>query len=97
MRTSFLLEDKYGVMIEKLSREEAGDLLKAIYWYRTTGEVAELPSGADVIFALIKGDIDERERKRRHKRDRASRIRNDAELCERMRNDANACGEHAEV
>lgn len=62
---SFLLEDRQGAMIEKLSDEDAGKLLKAIFHYRETGEVDDLPFGADIVFIPIQQTIDENEEKYR--------------------------------
>jgi len=62
---SFLLEDRQGAMIDKLSDEDAGKLLKAIFHYRKTGEVDDLPFGADIVFIPIQQTIDENEEKYR--------------------------------
>ena len=62
---SFLLEDRQGAMIDKLSDEDAGKLLKAIFHYRETGEVDDLPFGADIVFIPIQQTIDENEEKYR--------------------------------
>ena len=62
---SFLLEDRQGAMIDKLSDEDAGKLLKAIFHYRESGEVDDLPFGADIVFIPIQQTIDENEEKYR--------------------------------
>lgn len=58
-KKSFLLLLEYQDVIEALSNEDAGLLIKAIYKYEATGEVIELPPVVKIAFIPIKNKLDE--------------------------------------
>lgn len=58
-KKSFLLLLEYQDVIEALSNEDAGLLIKAIYKYEATGEVVDLPPVVKIAFIPIKNKLDE--------------------------------------
>lgn len=63
MKDSFVLYTKYGKHIKKLSMEQRGVLFTAILSYMEGEEVFGLEPATDMIFGIIKEDIDENNRK----------------------------------
>lgn len=59
-KDNFLLKKKRRSIIESLSNEDAGILIKAIYKYAETGE-SDLNGLLNSVFIVIKEDIDENE------------------------------------
>lgn len=57
-KKSFLVYTEWGEAIEKLSREERGDLFLALIIYADTGEKIELSLAADIAFSLFKNALD---------------------------------------
>ena len=57
-KKSFIMYMDQLRLINKLSDEEAGKLLKAVYEYQATGEMAELPPAADMLFSVICNQLD---------------------------------------
>ena len=63
MKDSFVLYTRYGKHIKKLSMEQRGVLFTAILSYMEGEEVFGLEPATDMIFGIIKEDIDENNRK----------------------------------
>lgn len=57
-KKSFIMYMDQRRLINKLSDEEAGKLLKAVYEYQATGQIAELPPAADMLFGVICNQLD---------------------------------------
>ena len=57
-KKSFIMYMDQRRLINKLTDEEAGRLLKAIYEYQATGECADLPPAADMLFGVICNQLD---------------------------------------
>ena len=58
-KKSFILYKNNKDLIESLSDEQAGKLLKAIFEYETTGETIELDPVTAIAFIAIKKELDE--------------------------------------
>ena len=63
MKDSFVLYTKYSKHIQKLSMEQRGILFTAILSYMEEEELPEMEAATDMIFGIIKEDIDECNRK----------------------------------
>lgn len=57
-KKSFLVYTEWGEAIEKLSREDRGDLFLALIIYADTGKKIELSLAADIAFSLFKNALD---------------------------------------
>ena len=57
-KVSFILYSAYSKHFSRLSDEEAGKLIKAIFQYVENGTTPELPPCADVIFTFISEQLD---------------------------------------
>ena len=58
-KKSFILYKNNKDLIESLSDEQAGKLLKAVFEYETTGEIIELDPVTAIAFIAIKKELDE--------------------------------------
>lgn len=58
-KEGFLLFTKQKAMFEKMSNEQAGILIKAIYEYEDTGKIPDLEFGLEIAFTSIKTTLDE--------------------------------------
>lgn len=63
MKDSFLLYTEQKEMIDKLSNEDAGKLIKAVYNYVATGETEELEGLLGIVFIPFKQSIDRNQEK----------------------------------
>lgn len=63
MRDSFILYTEQKEIINKLSDEQAGKLIKAIYEYEATGMMPELEKEIDLAITSIKQTLDKNEEK----------------------------------
>lgn len=59
MKDSFVLYTKYGKHIQKLDMEQRGVLFTAILNYMEEKDIPEMEPATDMIFGIIKEDIDE--------------------------------------
>lgn len=57
-KEGFLLFTEQKVLFKKMSNEQAGILIKAIYEYEDTGQLPELEFGLDIAFTTIKTTLD---------------------------------------
>lgn len=63
MRDSFILYTEQKEIINKLSDEQAGKLIKAIYEYESTGVMPILEKEIDLVITPIKQTLDKNEKK----------------------------------
>jgi hypothetical protein len=68
----FMLYKERGSLLECLSDDQAGRVIKATYAYAETGEVRDLDQGEMIVFMALKNDIDRSAKKY-------------ADICERNR------------
>ena len=106
-RKSFVLYTSYANQIEKLSVEEKGMLLDAIFTYQISGEVMSgMTPFVDIIFSFMKTQFDidrtkyedkcERleKNKRKSSRNQTEISRNQTEIC---RNQTDICRNHTDI
>ena len=74
MKDNFILYTEQQEIFDKLSDEQAGKLIKAIFSYVATGEVPELDTLLDLVFVPIRQTLD----RNKEKYDRVSEIRSKA-------------------
>lgn len=58
-KKSFVLYMSWGKAISKMTNEQAGQLLKAVYEYQTNPDASPEDAGADLVFEIIKERMDE--------------------------------------
>ena len=61
MKESFILYLEHKEIFEELDNEEAGELIKAIFEYQTTGETPNLSKSLKLAFIPIKNSLDKNE------------------------------------
>ncbi len=86
-KEGFLLFIEQKALFEKMTNEQAGILIKAIYEYEDTGKVPELEFGLDMAFTTIKTTLDKNRLKYEEvskKRSAAARSRNKNKQKEQM-------------
>lgn len=80
-KQSFILYDNWKPLINALSDEEAGILLKAVYCYRETGEISPVPATVNptLQFVINTLQVDEEKYKKRCEQNKKNRVggRND--------------------
>lgn len=90
---AFLLEKNQKVVIDELTNEEAGKLIKAIYEYEETGREPFLEKTLKIIFKQFKIRLDMYDEAYREKcaknKANAEKRWTDTNVCDRMRMDAN--------
>ena len=89
MKDSFLLYTEQEELINKLTDEQAGKLIKAIYHYAKTGEVLKMDLTLDIAFTPIKQSLD----KNAEKYERIVQ-RNKANISKRWNNTKNTSGKN---
>jgi len=62
-KDSFILYTEQKAVVDKLTDEQAGKLIKAIYEYEETGEIPELDSVLDLVFTPFKIALDKNDSK----------------------------------
>lgn len=58
VKKSFIMYTDHYRLINKLTDEECGMLLKAVYEYQVNGKITELPPAADMLFGVICNQLD---------------------------------------
>ena len=98
MKNSFILYHEYSDYINKLTDEQAGQLLKAIFAYVQDGTMPTLDPLTDMVFTVIRKQLDKDrakyEEKCKQNRKNAEKRwvkQEDANGCERMRTQKTEC------
>ncbi len=103
-KNSFILYHAHGKLFAALTDQEAGQLIKAIFCYVTTGKCADITGAAKIAYISIVDDLDRNQKKYEQKceKNRANASKRwgegksigkneDAIACDRIKRNANAC------